>query len=348
MKLAGLEVVPYRLALAAPLRIGGIELSAREGALVRAISESGASGWGDCAPLPGFSPESVWGAIQEIEAVAGLAASVEIRSFDELAAWSRSLSDMSSSARFAIESAVASAAAAEAGETVGQWLLGASADRCEVNALATGAPETWPGAAQRAASDKFRVLKIKIGRSAMEDEVAALAAASAAAPTLRFRLDANRAWSMEAAVSFARAVERLPIDYIEEPFSSAFTVPADWPAHPGLARDESLWGAEDPSDPRPPIVAWVLKPTIAGGLVRSLSLALRARRAGCAAVWSAAYESGVGIRMLAELAGAMGGVAGLDTLRVLAEDVVEPRIAIASGGLDLRAARGSVIRFYRP
>lgn len=343
MRLARLEVIPYRLALVAPLRLCGIEVAAREGALVRAISEEGATGWGDCAPLPGFSRESVWGAMREMEAVAGFASSVEIRNFEELAAWSRALADMSSSARFALEGAIAAAAAAEAGETFGQWLLGTSSDRCEVNALATGAPETWPEAARRAASEKFRVLKIKVGRAAMEREVAALAEASASAPTLRFRLDANRAWSVVGALTFVQQVERLPVEYIEEPFAGAFVAPTDWPARPGLARDESLWDADDPPDPRPPVAAWVLKPTLAGGLVRALGLALRARRAGCAAVWSAAYESGVGIRMLAELAGAMGSVAGLDTLRALAEDIVEPRIAIEHGGLDLRAARGSAV-----
>jgi O-succinylbenzoate synthase len=343
VKVARIEVKPYRLALATPVRVAGIELHVREGALVRAVSEAGATGWGDCAPLPGLSRESLWGALQEIEAVAGFVSTCEIGSFDELAACSRATEGLSSSARFALESALANAAAEEAGETVGQWLLGASADRCDVNALATGAPETWAEAARRAVSEKFRVLKIKVGRDSLEREVGALVEAASGAPGLRFRLDANRAWSVVTACAFAQEVERLPVEYIEEPFAGAFAPPPDWPARPGLAMDESLWGVGDPPDPRPPVVAWVLKPTLVGGLVRAIGLALRARRAGCAAVWSAAYESGVGIRMLAELGGAMGGAAGLDTLRALDEDVLSPRIEIAAGALDLRAARGSVV-----
>ncbi len=335
---------PYRLALAEPIRVGGIDLHAREGALVRAVSERGATGWGDCAPLPGFSRESLWGALKEIDAVSAYVGSCEIRTFDDLAACSRTVEGLSSSARFALESAVACAAAEEAGETAGQWLLGASADRCEVNALATGAPDTWAEAARRAAAERYRVLKIKIGRSSLAREVESLTEAAAAAPGLRFRLDANRSWSVVAALAFAREVERLPVEYIEEPFAGAFAPPSDWPARPGLARDESLWEIADPPDPQPPVVAWVLKPTLVGGLVRAIGLALRARRAGCAAVWSAAYESGVGIRMLAELGGALGGAAGIDTLRALEEDVLAPRIEIASGALDLRAARGSVVK----
>jgi O-succinylbenzoate synthase len=343
VKVARIEVKPYRLALATPIRVAGVELHSREGALVRAVSEAGATGWGDCAPLPGLSRESLWGALREIEAVQGFITTREIASFSDLADCARAMHAISPSARFALEAAIACAAAEEAGETVGQWLLGTSADRCDVNALATGAPETWAEAAQRAVSEKFRVLKIKVGRDSMERELGALVEAASGAPGLHFRLDANRAWSEVSACAFAREVQSLPVEYIEEPFAGAFVMPREWPEKPGLAMDESLWGMEDPPEPRPPVVAWVLKPTLVGGLVRAIGLAMRARRAGCAAVWSAAYESGVGIRMLAELGGAMGGVAGLDTLRALDEDVLTPRIEIASGAIDLRAARASAV-----
>lgn len=344
MKLARLEIKPYRLPLAKPIAFKGSFLRERSGALVRVISETGAEGWGDCAPLPGFSRESIEDALRDLSAMADSIGAIEIRSFDELAAWSLAQGGLSPSVRFALESALAGAAAREAGESIARWLIGAEAARCELQALAVGGPDSWPEAAHWAAADKFRALKIKVGRATPSREVAALFEASAAAPTLRFRLDANRAWPEDVALAFAKEVGALPIDFLEEPFREGFHVPSAWPSQPALARDESLWAADDPSPPAPPVAAWVLKPTLLGGLIRAIRLALRARRAGCEAVWSSSYESGVGIRILAELAGAMGGLAGLDTLRAFAEDLLDPPLVIADGALDLIAARRSVIR----
>ncbi|MCS6772176.1 MAG: o-succinylbenzoate synthase [Kiritimatiellae bacterium] len=343
MKVAHFEVRPYRLGLAKPLVLRAGELRTRDGALVRVISESGAEGWGDCAPLPSFSPESLDQAMQDLNACLDSVKGAEIRSFDELAAWAQSIGGVCSSARFAAESALASAAAAEAGESLAGWLLGTHSDICLVCALAAGPPDTWAEAAYWASADKFRVLKIKVGRAAMRREISAIFEAVSAAPTLRFRLDANRAWTAETALSFAREISTAPVDYLEEPFSGAFQPPDGWPGEIRLAQDESLWTDGDPAPPTPPVAAWILKPTLAGGLIRAVRLALRAKRAGCEAVWSSAYESGVGIRILGEIGGALGGFAGLDTLRALQRDLLEPPLSFVDGALDLRAARRSVV-----
>ena len=53
------RIFRYRLPLAAPLRLAGQVIHERAGILVRIDSDSGVSGWGDAAPLPGFSRETV-------------------------------------------------------------------------------------------------------------------------------------------------------------------------------------------------------------------------------------------------------------------------------------------------
>ena len=58
MLLESLRIVPYRLALEPPFRWRAGEIGEREGVLMRVENDAGRVGWGDAAPLPGFSRES--------------------------------------------------------------------------------------------------------------------------------------------------------------------------------------------------------------------------------------------------------------------------------------------------
>ncbi len=318
----------YSLPLRAPLQLKGGALDRREGFLVRVETPSGGVGWGDAAPLPGFSRETPARVRAELDA---------------LRAGSGGLDGCSSSVRFAVESAQAGAEAASRGATLGEFLLGRAGGRCAVNALFDGAPDTWAGAARAAAADGFSVVKVKVGRTEIAREAAALRAAAGAAPGLRWRLDANRGWSDGEALAFARALAGLAVDYIEEPFRGGGPAPAGWPESVGIALDESLHGDGAPPGARGGVCAWVIKPTLCGGLSRSLDLVRAAWAAGITPVVSAACESGVGIRVLAELAAALGTVAGLDTYRALGSDVLAPPLRMAGGALDLAAARLSEV-----
>jgi o-succinylbenzoate synthase len=86
--------------------------------------------------------------------------------------------------------------------------------------------------------------------------------------------------------------------------------------------------------------AVVLKPTLLGGISRTLRFARFAARLGLRPVISSAYETGVGTSCLAALAAGVGGEdvpAGLDTYRRLAEDVLRPRPELAVPRVDVRA-----------
>ncbi|MBU4459026.1 MAG: o-succinylbenzoate synthase [Verrucomicrobia bacterium] len=344
MNVACVDVVPYELRLREPLQVGNRRIDRRDGVLVRVESTAGAEGWGDAAPLPGFSVENRPQAEQELRDLAVRMVGFDVLSPADLDRLSNLRQALSSSARFAVETALVTAAAAEAGQAPGAWLLGVESDRCTVNALIGGDPSTWPGAVARCAAEGFLSIKLKVGRHPIDVELAAVRAATAAAPAVRWRLDANRAWTGVEALAFAHGLAGLPVDYVEEPLRAGEALPAGWPRTVGTACDESLQSYDDVPDPVPPVVAWVLKPTLAGGLARSLARMRQARRCGCGVVFSAAHESGVGIRMLGELAAATGIPAGLDTYRLLAEDVLEPRLHVAGGTLDLIQARAGEVR----
>lgn len=335
-----IELLPYSLTLRAPIQIAGQELRKRDGLLVRVEAARGVVGWGDAAPLPGFSRETVEQVRAELAAVKTARAFTDP---SELHAWSASVPGLSSSGRFAVESALVEVSASEARQTVCEWLFGKAAEACGVNALITEEPEAWAQRAGALAEEGFSAVKIKVGRFPIAQELAGLRAAAKAAPDLRFRLDANRAWNPLTARAIATEVADLRLDYIEEPFESSRGIPRGWPEGVAIAWDESLQTEIEPEEPKPPVSVWVLKPTLAGGLSRCLRLAARAKEAGGRVVFSSAYESGVGVRMLGELAAGTGGIAGLDTYRSLAVDVLAPRLKFSRGQLDLAAARRSVV-----
>ena len=70
VRISDCRLFRYRLPLAEPLTLAGRVIHEREGVLIRVDSDSGASGWGDVAPLPAFSRESIEDAEAEIASLA--------------------------------------------------------------------------------------------------------------------------------------------------------------------------------------------------------------------------------------------------------------------------------------
>ena len=86
-------------------------------------------------------------------------------------------------------------------------------------------------------------------------------------------------------------------------------------------------------------MAFVLKPTLLGGISRTLRVAGRALHLGVTPVISSAYESGVGTVALVALAAGIGDrpvPAGLDPYRAIAEDALETPLNLPAPSVDVR------------
>ena len=59
MKLAGFDLFEYELPLTQPIVTKDETLSNRRGFLIKLSTDSGVIGWGEIAPLPGFSRENL-------------------------------------------------------------------------------------------------------------------------------------------------------------------------------------------------------------------------------------------------------------------------------------------------
>jgi len=314
----------YALPLVRPVATRHGALATRMGVLACVSDAQGRVTWGDAAPWPGLSRESVD------------AAEVELKIWRQFQEDGRAFSPRCSSVAFAVESLAAEVPAG------GRVFDPALTTKVQVNGLL--ADEPLEPALRALSAAGFRTLKLKVGRQSVRaDAERVLEVHRLVGPDMKLRLDANRAWTLADALEFGRRIAAVQLEYIEEPLQNPDELPA-FHEHSGLpvALDESL--LEQPLESFRACrgaCAVVIKPTILGGLRAAARLAAAATAQGLTLVFSAVYESGVGIRALAHLAARWGApevAMGLDTYRCLAADVLQPRLAIHDGALDLSEA----------
>ncbi|HQL95095.1 MAG TPA: o-succinylbenzoate synthase [Candidatus Hydrogenedentes bacterium] len=308
------RVYRYDLPLARPVRVGGERLTRRQGWLLEREDGDGRSAWGEAAPLPGFSRETFEEAGEALIALCGVADPPP---------------DAPPSVRFALH-------AARGGTTP------SGNRRVPLCALLRGDGLQKLTHASEAARKGYQAVKLKVGGRKVGEDIALTSdlrsLLSVLGPGVAVRLDANRAWSLEEAEFFLRRMTvedapdaRAPVVFIEEPLR-------DWTQLPELAArtrvplalDETLqevFGARtvsraDAAAAFQAASCWVWKPTLCGPCFPQENPVLPV-------VFSAAYESGVGIAAIVKAAGE--GVLeplGIDTYAALAEDVLARRLPL--------------------
>ena len=349
MKPAGVRLYRYHLPLSEPLLSRGTTLRHREGLLVELASDGEAAGWGEAAPLPGFSRENLDEAAEQLRELAtrvmGCEVTMEALGPEGSFAHEFDLLAPSPSVRFGLELALWNLYAAHKGKSLPELVAPYPRTTVPVNALISGPPERALEEARQMLAAGYEAVKVKVGGRSVEEDVELVhALCKLLGDDVSVRLDANRAWSFEEASIFARGTATLRFEYVEEPLadpSLLSSLARDYGVP--VALDESLAGMppgalQDHGYAR----AVVLKPTLLGGISATLRLANRAKELGLTPVISSAYETGVGTLALVALAAGVGEVpAGLDTYRRLAQDVLAPRPRLPSARIDLRAMMGT-------
>ena len=340
-----LDLYRYSLPLRRPLALKGATLRRREGLLLNLSGDDGSQGWGESAPLPGFSKESLDESAQQLRRLAlslmGREVTGDWVDRDGAFGWEMDRTDPAPSVRFGLETAVWNLYASHVGKGFPELVTPSPRKGVPVTGLIPGPPANALEEARRMRDAGYRSIKFKVGvRTIAEDIRLVRALAEELGDGISLRLDANRAWDYEAAAQFMRGVEEIPFQYIEEPLTDPgrlpelvheFGVP--------VALDESLIGME-PGDlgEHPYGRAVVLKPTLIGGILSVLRMAGRALHLGMTPVISSAYEGGVGTAALVALAAGIGEYpvpAGLDTYRTLAEDVLDTPLGLPAPGVDV-------------
>ncbi len=248
--IVGARLVSFELPFVAPLVAGDGIHETRSGLLLGLVGSDGAVGWGEAAPLPGWSTESR----PEVEAaLEGLVRSIGSRPREaaSLAPTATAWLARVPTACAALDQALLDLAAASRGISLADLLAGddPAADSVAVNALIGGAsPDEVATSAAAAAADGFETFKLKLGDRAPGDDLARVAALRAAVgPAAAIRLDAGGRWDVETAIAVLRKVDALDIEYVEDPVGDmdALTQVASVVPVP-VAADALLTRSEDP------------------------------------------------------------------------------------------------------
>jgi o-succinylbenzoate synthase len=340
MKITSAAVHPYRLPLRASWQTAAGSFNAREGWLLRLDSDSGASGYGDCAPLPGGAAATPADAASWLCAQARRVIGMPV--IDALQAIGPAPGD-APAARLGIEMALLDLAAQAAGRSLATYLRSTRQGFEAATAAAAVAVNAALGSIDRLADESvrsacnagFRVLKLKVGVASIDHEIKQLRRLAALLPpAIQLRLDANCAWSSTAAERFLRHCAELPIEMLEEPLAEPSLerlLSLQAQTKIAIAIDESAELLDAERLPgKPAVRRLVIKPTRCGGLLPAFLRAQRALAAGLDCVVTSSVESACGVTAAAHLAAAIGNqlAHGLATSQWLAADTGAPPLIV--------------------
>ncbi len=330
LKITAFEIFEYRLPLKRLFSVIDQPLTVREGAVIRLISDEGSSGAGEAAPLAGLNQETLKKAVFQLNALrAGLIGCDVPQDLSGLRTFfaRKMFDEICPSARFALESAVVHVMSQKSGCAAANIFGCAHPQDVPVAGLLQGTLDEIKSQTQRLLGQDCEVFKLKIGNRNIPLDVRKVQLLrDMIGPQKKIRLDANRAWSLTEAVAFAQNIGKEGIEFIEEPLKniselSSFVRETDLP----VAFDESIENIAVDGFVFPRgVCCVVVKPTIVGGILKTLAWIAKAKSEGKGAVVSSSFESGIGMRMLANLATLSPLAAGLGTDQWFAEDLLPP------------------------
>jgi len=344
MKLIGWRTIPYSI----PYHSGASSLfrgvSRRDGLILMTLAKNGLTGLGEIAPLPGHSTETLAQAREQARVLSRELIDREIPgSPSELETVIAQIAGSGTfpSVVFGFETAIADLASRATGLTLANWLTPTAHPAVPVNALLAGSPDAIEQEIGRIRLLGYRAYKIKVGRGRMEADVEVVARVRGLlGDTAVIRIDVNREWSFDQAIEALSRLRDYGISYVEEPLagSQLHRIPELYESCGiPIALDETVSDMEkfESLIKEEAIRAIIIKPSVVGGLTRSLILSRRMSDMGKESVVSSLFESGVGLAACLHLAAALGGQApppcGLDTLRYLENTLITGDLPVRDG-----------------
>ncbi len=329
-----LNVYKYQIPFRTPFITAKSTYNFRAGMLL-CFEEDGYFFWGEAAPLPEFSNESLDDLHSNLDS--GLPA---IRSFftgsfslDELTQFVDSISSVPS-LQFALSWMGLSLLSHRKNCTPGHLFgIGESPDIRVNDVIAHNDSEKWIPAINESVAKGFTCIKIK-ALYPVDLLASYLNAVKRRNNEIIFRLDANQSWPKNEAAQINRQLRNLPIEYIEEPFLSrekGFAEngnPFDFP----VALDESIINhTKFETALKHPGQIIILKPSLLGNICKWMGTIQKYRSSFNNIVITTALESAIGriaVTEIARLIGCRFRSHGLNTGKFFRDDLfIVPEIS---------------------
>ncbi|HDR1022646.1 TPA: o-succinylbenzoate synthase [Pasteurella multocida] len=299
------QLYKYSIPVDSQLILRNRFLKKRDGILVQ-VSCDDEQGWGEIAPLPEFSQETLEQALEQ--------ATVWLKEWTS-ASGKLPLEHLYPSVAFGLSCALA--------EMKGLLI---EEGNYQVAPLCYGDPDELYEPLNQMQGEK--VAKIKVGMYEANRDGLIADMLLEAIPDLNLRLDANRSWTPAKAQMFAKYVKpehRARIQFLEEPCKTpAESLQFAEETGIAIAWDETVREPDFCVEKQPHLAAIVIKPTLVGSLQRCVELIEQAHNCGLKAVISSSIESSLGLTQLARIAQQYtpNTVPGLDTLDLMDYQVV--------------------------
>ncbi len=210
MKIASVEVIPYALPFRRPYVTARGELDRREMVLLRFRSDDGLLGLGEAVPLSLRGGTALAQVVSELEALG------ERDALDEASLRSDAIA-LSPPARCAALTALLDLRGRRTASEIAPGPGPAQPVECNAT-LVAGEPAAVAEDALSWAEDGFSSFKLKLG--AGDDVGQVRAVREAVGPEARIRVDANAAWSVDAAVRRLVEMEPFGVELAEQPVAS--------------------------------------------------------------------------------------------------------------------------------
>jgi len=221
MKIETIRIYRYDIPFVRPFVTSRFTLQNRSGLILELTATGGFVGYGEIAPLAGFSRETIDECTGAAVALAReLQHSKLPDSPQELQQRSCKWQDLPPCVVFGFDSAMADLCAQAAGITMAQWIRANATQRVALNAVIGG--NTADSDIKAKCVEGYSTFKLKIGTTSINDDVRRVSVISELiGSTAKLRLDANCAYDFESATKLIQHLAAFNIEYIEEPLKDA-------------------------------------------------------------------------------------------------------------------------------
>ena len=333
------NIYRFTIPLKQPIKVGEQLIENREGLILELKSENGLVGFGEISPLPGRHRESL---VDVFEQLMGLEFNnLELKGLAEIGRDLTCFNQLYPSVRFGIESCYLNLLAKEIGRTPAMVLTNHPSQSIGINGLFSGSVNDAEKCIESKKFKKYPALKIKVGQNSTDEDITIIKLFRGEfREDVKIHIDGNQKFGLADAVKFIKKIEELGIEYFEEPLAN--------PAENEIlfqktiipfGLDESMESDEFMEFWKVPGIKYhIIKPSIFGGLLKTLNHAKEYRKYGIQTVISSTFESCIGLYTLSQLAAAVGGgdaVAGIGTDRLLAGHTAIPPFDSSEGKVDI-------------
>lgn len=340
----------YKIPFSQPLQTSGQTFRHRRGFILSYKKENNQL-YGEAAPLPGFSTES-YKSVQKTLTSLKDTISKKLAGpnpIDELQKFYQD-EEIPPSLQFGLDALAYQIEARENGKSLLSYLFADTFPKVEVNTLISLQAESVLKNVAREVALGFNTIKCKIGLY-FERELTLLQEIRNKYPDLTIRVDANQAWDFDEALDHCNQLNKLDIEYCEEPLKEITPATLEelsqYTSLP-IAVDESTTQYSYWPNLLPFTKCLIMKPMVVGSFRKNIETKRLANTHNNKVVVTTSLESGVGRYFTGLLAAGLGTpntAHGLSTGFLLAEDVFPEKNVITEGSIDLSSRKIPTINF---